>query len=604
MKRLAAFLAVPFLLAAAPTALVTGAVRDQYGEPVQGALVTAQGARATTDADGTFALEIGGAKTVEITCAYCAPTAANVASDGTVIAIVRRYDALRSAAPSARDLASLPYAHAESALALRPFTLLNDSAGAIPGPRISTYGASAPGGLLIDDGIPQYDIAAGVTAWRALPGFVLKNADVRDPADAFRYGDMAGGGTFSVNTHTAERANATAIAGSENAAGAAGTVSYASYNFALSSNASENRSRVDASAGVPVGGDTLSLGALASRDGFTPENAGSIAESALGVRALFQSAGPAHAYAGIIADRSGYNIATAAGTPVEGFWGDVTAQGGVSTSTPIRLFATIGARESTAYYDASALGVPRIAGTVAQTQTTIGAQRSGDRYSYEAGVSVFSIGYAGGILGVSHPMSATLLTPSVNGSYAFDAHWSYALSAGEAFRLPSLLETYANAKTEPDLSFDQYGSIVQTLSYTDSVRFRASAFALSERVSNLDEGTVHSEGLQAAWQIAPALSLRAWTMHVNDNTQTEYPIVRFGHRPEPATVGSMWLTYDVPGGMRIDAVYRNDLIDYAPDRHFDASVSGPVNGALRWFASSERVHGNRYFGAGLKIDVP
>lgn len=604
MKRLAAFLAFPILLAAAPVALVTGAVRDQYGEPIQGALVTAQGARAATDADGTFALEVNGATRVTISCAYCAPTAANVDADGTVVAIVRRYDALRSQSPSARDLASLPYAHAETAIALRPFTLLNDSSGVIPGPRISTYGASALGGLLIDDGIPQYDIAAGVTAWRALPGFTVKSVDVRDPANAFRYGDMAGGGTFTVDTHASGRTNVTALGGSENAAGAAGTVSYASYNFGLSSNAQENRSRADASAAVPIREDTLSFGALASRDGFTPENAGSIAESALGVRALFQSSGPAHAYAGIVADRSGYGITTAAGTPVEGFWGDVSAQGGVSTSTPITLFANIGARESTAYYDASSLGVARIAGTVAQTQATIGAQRSGERYSYEAGMSAFSIGYTGGSLGVSHPMSATLITPSLSGSYALDAHWSYAISAGEAFRLPSLLEAYANGKTQPDLSFDQYGSIVQTLSYTDSGRFRASAFALTERVSNLDEGTVHSEGVQAAWQIAPALSLRAWTMHVNDNTRPEYPIVRFGHAPQPATVGSMWLTYDVAGGMRIDAIYRNDLIDYAPDRHFDASVSGPVNSALRWFASSERVDGNRYFAAGLKIDVP
>lgn len=604
MKRLAAFIAVPFLLAAAPTALVTGAVRDQYGEPVQGALVTAQGARATTDADGTFALRIDGASSVQISCTYCATTAANVASDGTVIAIVRRYDALRSNSPSARDLASLPYAHAESAIALRPFTLLNDSAGVIPGPRISTYGASALGGLLIDDGIPQYDIAAGVTAWRALPGFVIKSADVRDPGSAFRYGDMAGGGTFAVDTQTADRASATALGGSENAIGAAGAFSYASYNLAVSGNANENRARADASAEVPLGEDRLSLGAIAARDGFAPENAGSISESALGVRALFQSAGPAHAYAGVIADRSGYGIATSGGLPVEGFWGDLSAQAGVSTSTPIRLFANIGARESSAYYDASALGVARVAGTVAQTQATIGVQRSGGRYSYEAGMSAFSIGYAGGILGVSHPMSATLLTPSLSGSYAFDSHWSYALSAGEAFRLPSLLEAYANGKAGPDLSLDQYGSLVQTLSYTDSQRFRASFFAMSERVSNLDEGTVHSEGMQAEWQIAPALSLRAWTMHVNDDTQPEYPIVRFGHTPQPATVGSVWLTYDMAGGMRIDAIYRRDLIDYAPDGHFDTAVSGPVNGALRWFASSERLHRSRSFAAGLKIDVP
>ena len=59
-----------------------------------------------------------------------------------VVAIVRRYQALSADAPSPHDLENLPYAHVESAIALRPFTLLAQSSAPYPGSSLSDRGLS------------------------------------------------------------------------------------------------------------------------------------------------------------------------------------------------------------------------------------------------------------------------------------------------------------------------------------------------------------------------------------------------------------------------------------------------------------------------------
>jgi hypothetical protein len=605
VKRWAGFFAFPLLLAAAPTALVTGAIRDQYGDPIADATITALHQQTTTDQNGTFALEVSGAQNVVITCRYCRRTEAPISSDGSVIAIVQRYIALDSLTPSSRDVAAVPYAHADSVVSLRPFTLLNDSSSVLPGPRVSTYGASAFGGLLIDNGIPQYDIAAGISAWRVFPSFDVRNVDIRDQRDAFRYGDMAGGGTFSVDTQTSNPISAVALAGNEGALNISQTAGNGVYNAGASSDEDQSTVRVDGSTRVPVGdGQTLTIGGLLAHDRLFPENAGGISDSAGGLRAHYESFRASHTFADVIVDRAGYDTANSSGSAVSGLWSDVTTQAGVETNTPVQLFATLSARWSTGYYDAESVGIPRIAGSVTQTQALLGAERSTDRYAVQGGISVFSVGYEGGALGISHPLTSTILTPSFSGTFNFDDRWDVQVAASSAFRLPSLLEAYGNAPFTNALPYDRYISFIESVGYTDARRLRLSFLTMNESVSNLDEGVVSSAGAQIAWQATPLISLRVWGMHVNDTTHSEYPLFRFERTPMPATVGSAWLTYDVPSGVRIDAIYRRDVTDYNPDPHFDASFSAPITPVLRWFAATERRHGERYVSAGVRWDVP
>lgn len=605
VNRWAILLAFPLLLAAAaPAALVTGAIRDQFGDPIEGATVSTLGGQTTTDANGTFALEVNGVRSVTITCRFCRRTLVPVAADGEVVAIVHRYTALSAPAPSVADIASLPYAHAASVVSLHPFTELNDSSSVLPGPRVSTYGASAFGGLLIDNGIPQYDIAAGISAWRAFPAFDLRSVDVRDQRDAFRYGDMAGGGTFTTDTQTASAGSALILAGTENALNVSQSARYGTYNVAASSDEEQSTLRVDGAAHVQVGdGEALTIGGLIANDRLFP-NVSGIQDNATGLRAHFESTRAQRVFADVIVDRAGYNTFNNSGRPVTGLWSDVTTQAGVVSNTPVQLFAAFSTRWSTGFYDASQVGIPRVAGTITQMQGLIGAQRTTDRYTVEGGVSVFSVGYGGGTTGFSHPLSATILTPSLSGSYNFDTHWNVEVAASGAFRLPSLLEAYATTPFVSQLAYDRYGSVLESIGYSDTKRLRVSLLQMNENVSNLDEGTVASTGAQIAWQATPTISLRAWGMHVNDTTHTDYSLYRFARTPLPATVGSAWLTYEVPRGLRIDALYRRDLTDFRPDTHFDASVSGPLTSTMRWFASTEKFQGERYVSAGLRWDVP
>ena len=57
----------------------------------------------------------------------------------------------------------------------------------------------------------------------------------------------------------------------------------------------------------------------------------------------------------------------------------------------------------------------------------------------------------------------------------------------------------------------------EALNYTDGSRLRVSFEQATESVNGVWTGTVTSTGLSATWQVAPTLSLRAWTMHVTDN---------------------------------------------------------------------------------------
>jgi hypothetical protein len=56
--------------------------------------------------------------------------------------------------------------------------------------------------------------------------------------------------------------------------------------------------------------------------------------------------------------------------------------------------------------------------------------------------------------------------------------------------------------------------------------------------------------------------------------------------------------------LRIDAIYRRDLLDYRIDPHFDASVSAPVVPGWRIFGGTERRAGARTFTFGLRADTP
>ena len=600
MKRWLLILALPALLAAAPAPLVVGSVRDQYGAPIAGAQVSGGGTSTQTDSQGTFALAVAGVTSVEIACAYCQTRSVAVTSDEPVVAIIRRYDALAQQAPSQRDIAFAPYARAESLASLRPFTVLENSSHLLPGAQISDRALGPRGSLLLDNGIPIYDIATNQSPFVAFPAYALQTARFLPPSDAFTYGDLAGGGTLLAGTRADSTWSSTLTAGNERALRAGQALNGDAWSAAISNDSQDTRARADASLRIPSGDDTFAIDTLAASDRAVANSQEHLNSSLGGVDAVFDSVRENRVHASFTADAGGY----AGGTPNAAYWAkwsDVQAQGGVETTAPIQFFADAAVRASSGSYWTSSPSLPLTAGTVAQTRIDAGAQTADDRYTLRAGLGAYDLHYSGGNFGARETLDGGIVAPGFFGSYAFDPHWSAQVQAGGSFSLPTILEAFVYPVEGPQLLLDRNAFEIGTLRYGDLRRFQASATWAAQTVSGLDNGTVHSAGVSLAWQLAPEIALRAWLLHENDLTQPYDGVYRYGARPQPATVGSYWLTYE-SGGLRIDAIYRQDLLDYHTDPHFDASLSVPLRSGMRIFAATERRAGTRYVSAGLRFD--
>src|SRR5579871_4065953 len=240
--------------------LVVGSVRDQSGAPIVGATVTGRspgGADSITrtDAAGTFALHTPGITSVSITCRYCRPTRVDVTAAEPVVAIVRRYSALSADSPSTADLENLPYAHIESSVALRPFTLLAQTSAPYPGSLLSDRGLSASGALLVDDGAPNYDIVAGQSPYGMIPANYEQSAAVRDASQAYLYGDQAGGGVVGLDPFVRGSSAQVATIGSDVIARAQVGSDAAGVALGSFSNDQESRQRTDLYANWPLAGD-------------------------------------------------------------------------------------------------------------------------------------------------------------------------------------------------------------------------------------------------------------------------------------------------------------------------------------------------------------
>ena len=485
-------------------------------------------------------------------------------------------------------------------MSLRPFVMLTDSRNFLPGARLADRAATAQGGALVDDGIPDYDIAANVSMLATIPFFDLRTADVFSPGQTSYSGDQAGGGVFFLNGLPLQSSDASFISGSDTALrrgifGSAGTAA-----IAASGNSAGTAARAAAQLQVPAGGDSLDLSFLAARAGTSRASVWST-NAVEGFRAQYQRVRANVIQASLIADRAGYDTQFAS-APLNSLWSDIVGELTVTSQTPVQIFGTFGLRQSSGAYDANAFHL-RIAGNVSQTHLDIGAQARGDTYSARFAVGAYAVTYNGGTVRAV-PLQAQALTPSFYGSLDLAPQWNLEVYAGASFRLPTLLETYATEQVPGALHIDRYAQLTETLTYSDLRRLKISVTAMSERVSSLDTGTVRSAGASIAWQVAPTIAVRAWTLAFNDTTAPYESLLRFGRPAQSGTPGSLWLTYENPAGFRLDTIYRSDFLDAQPQRHIDASVSAPLGGGLRWFVATERRQDARSIDAGLKFDRP
>jgi hypothetical protein len=600
------------MLVAAPAAgqvpLVVGSVRDQRGSPVEGALVSGQTAggrkvAATSDSAGTFVLQGEGIAALLITCRYCQPAVVTAEPGEPVVAIVRRYQALAEEFPSPNDLESLPYAHVESAVALRPFTLLAQSSAPYPGSRLSDRGLSSIGSLLIDDGTPAYDITNGESPYTFIPANYEQTAVVRDAGNAFAYGDQAGGGVVALDPFRAGSNAEIATIGSDTIARA--QVGSAASGIALGSfsNNQESRQRTDLFASLPLPADQSLNVVAGTEQGRVYQFPGSsLAGSFSFSNATFNDPRALNLYISAAADRGDYTMTE---YPISSAWSDSNFAAGIHTTGAVSGFADVAVRSSTGFYDPQALPVslPRVGAMLSQTRADLGFVSGAHDYSVVGGVGVFWVNYAGGTLGVSQPAKATFVLPSITAQLFPSGKFGVKLQESDSFVLPTFVDQYQFTAGQPaPLGFERNSMLGGAFTYTDGSRLRFSFEHADQSVNGIWTGTVTSTGFSAVWQIAPAIALRAWTMHVTDTV----PLYGGGlpYNGIAPTVNAVWLTYDTGAALRVDAIYRRDLLDAAPFYHFDGAISGPIGNGLRWYAGAEDRMRRTFVDAGLRFNPP
>ncbi len=607
---LGAGMLLSILLAAAParaqTPLVVGSVRDQHGAAVDGATVVAQtaagvGPAATTDAAGTFALHGSGIVSVRIGCRYCLGSEVAVKPGEPVVAIVRRYDALLSEAPSPADLASLPYAHVESSVALHPFTLLSQTSTPYPGSLLSDRGLSSSGALLIDNGAPNYDIVAGESPYALIPAYYEQGAALHDATLAYAYGDQAAGGVVMLDPFVAGSSAEVATIGSEAIARAQVGSDASSISVGTFSNDEESRQRGDLTASWPLGADqsfTVSGGSEQGRNYESP--ASSFAGSFSFADAGFSDPRALNLSLSAVMDRGSY-VASSYQWPTSTGWSDSGFDASIHTNGPVVAFADAATRSSSGFYDAQSFGLERVGATLDQTRIDAGLVASGSAYAVTAGVGAFWFDYAGGTYGISQPARAALAVPSLDAKLFPNGKWSLDLQGSGSFTLPTFIEQYLYAEARPTpVQLSRNALQAAILSYTDGARVRFEFEAATENVSGSASGRISSAGLSAIWQIAPAISLRTWTMHVTDSAPLYGAVLPYGPAP---TVNAIWLTYDTGSAIRADVLYRRDLLDALPFYHFDGAISGPIGDRLRWYAGAEDRMRRTFLDAGLRFSA-
>lgn len=528
--------------------LVTGAVRDAQGLAIAGAGVTgvdARGAplgRTTTDTDGTFALDAAATPAgVRIECSYCSPAFVSVTPGDPVIAIVNRFTALLAAGPTARDLAALPYARLEDALALRPFEVLRPQ-GAISAmlyPALSDRGL-ARSALVLDGDAPTYNLGSTATVLGMVPGHGGNAAVFTPPSGAYRYGVYATGGTIALGRDDAGELPLNEEQISEGGARSARVSAGSSHaGFSLGSDADDGtqRARLIASGRGEFFGGTFSAALSASRaESSVPnvrldERSATLAYGRTFERVRLQFSA---------ADAAGSG-AVAAVPSLGGLWNDSILRAGASVRAG-RLALEAGAAHINATAQQPVEGVRYDQDTIFFAAHLPGTTR------IDAAVGrTFLHVYDGAQRTVTLP---SLLVTQQLGSFEVVGGLSQSLlgtSATAPFALASLAEAH--------------------LGYGDRRRLRGEVQIYRRASEGLPP--LAGSGASLTYQITPTTSVRAWSLRVFGDTRDGTPTVTFA---EPYLAGeSLWVTHE-NGGVRIDAIYRRTAAATTLRRAFDADL--------------------------------
>ena len=503
--------------------LVVGALRDQDGAVVAGASITALDAagavlaRDRSAADGTFALATPShPATVVVSAENAEPVRLTVPAGGAPLtAIVRRHRAA-DLVPGVADVAALPAGAPGDVAAVVPYRVV------FPG-TISDRWLARGRSVTTIEGLPFYRRADGADTTTLLPAHGFGALDVRDPLQAPWYGDRAGGGLIDFRLF--DRADAVR-ATNRDAALAVGRDPGAVAAFSFDPGGV--RRLVAAPASESFGPLRASFVALA---GSTPD--GHYAGAGADLRAALRTY-DLGAHVGLTADDASLN-----GTSDDGSVTDLALDASGRGPNAIALRAryryergALGATQAEHRDAALVLGTSR--GNVVRATAALAIAYGGEQ-SYDVGID----------------SNATALLPS----FALDAplgpNWTLHTGIGT-----STLGTPGYALARGTLG-------EASIAYSDRHRLRAELVAYSEgdvAPSAVNRGF----GASLGWEIAPRVSLRAWSLRdgdVLDATTVSYP----GGAPQMFQIRRrfdrdvVWLTWDAPA--RFDLLVRGGALE-------------------------------------------
>jgi hypothetical protein len=588
--------------AAAETDLLVGSVRDSAGTPIAAAAVRASDAAGAavgtdrTEADGTFAIVLhGSAQTLEVRCTHCRTERVAVAGRSNVALVIRRYGALESDVPTAADLSALPYGRIVDDLGLVPFTVPS-----FDGQDISDRGLGGGHGLVVDDGVPLVDLATGASALADFPDRYARQISVVGPQDAFRYGTYAAGGVFALRPSDGE--------------GSYGSVDTGSAPSLT----------LEPAIGVihPAYGESNDDGVLARRADLdvTTDFAGGTLDA--GVGASDQSTG---AYAGVdpssrVADLAHVDYATASrlyrtfvdvsaatvsqfddAEQSDAYRSDyLAADFRLERPGPIALAAGALTTRETASYVLPVSPYAVLGGRAYDETAYVEAQTGDEHYGAHAGLGLSDVNADESLMPGRSAGGGLSLVPSLGGTAPLGGGAFVSAGYSQAVRVPTLLESIVAPAPPSGASPLDRDELAETaFGFDDSARVRAELIAYRQFATGAGGERESGLGASLVWQVAPTISLRAWTLRATplDFSSPYQPYAAFAGLDASRQV--LWASYANGDGLRVDAIVHRDGVagNAVP---LDADLWLPVVPRAAISIGCARVNGVRRYYAGLR----
>ncbi len=537
-----------------------GVVHDTDGYPVAGATVTlhtvagSPAGGGTTAADGTFAVDSSAdAATADVRCTYCLTMTVTRVPGQPLVAVVRRFAALRDRGISAADARALPYSSVTDLASLMPFVVASQGA-------ISDRGLAGAHGAVIPDGVALYRGTDGVDLGTAIPAHGTATITETAPTQANAYDSYSAGGLFSIDTL-------------DQAAGLA---------------------RVDGSTAV----DTALRGGNVLRGAF--ETAGGVDAAS---RALLDGSLPA---AGGSLDLRTV-AASGLGTNATGFATSLVAPAGRSSFTAaismVRSVNTNGPEND----NIAALSLQ--SGHVSygvRAQRTSGFVIDGTGISYDERAFVqggWDVGAAHVFASLALAQDGETLVTRASTKAALLPIFSVSAPIAPGFSLHAdsvaslLAAPLYLIYTQPNGSAISQSQLLDAgVGYDNGSRLRIDAMVFRQTVASAAYGTTGGSGISTVWQIAPSVALRSWVLFSSTNgTSSNLYNAPYTFSSVYATAtpeldrNVTWLT--VGNVLRVDALWRNG--------NLEGGFSFPFGAEFRFNAGTIRDGSNRVYTAGL-----